>query len=405
MKMKDMKITFSVKCGNSCIYAEKNSQKMLECNIYNGEIINCDVYYDFNERPLTLRAVVSEKDVVEIILMSHRIELKVNQRVCDEQWPAGNRYLDINDEIKGYFVDFEVEEYTYKEEQPPSVIDIFYNAEGWRPEKNVFVGDCMPYVNGDRYHVMYLRDRNHHRSKWDLGAHQWAHISTTDFNEWQIHPIAVPITKAEDGSICTGSWIKNNDIEYLFYTVRKTDASPALILRRVSDDGYHFEKDESFSFCLSEKYNLKDARDPKVIKGDDGLFHMFLTTHLVKENRGCLAHLVSENLHAWKELEEPIYISDDNTPPECPDYIKFNGYYYLILSLWGESCYMYSKNPFDGWKKPQNSKIACGVVPKGAVWEDKIVFAGFKPEAKGRYGGGLTFKKATNDENGILIFE
>ena len=47
MKMKDMKITFSVKCGNSCIYAEKNSQKMLECNIYNGEIIKEVV--DFKE--------------------------------------------------------------------------------------------------------------------------------------------------------------------------------------------------------------------------------------------------------------------------------------------------------------------------------------------------------------------
>ena len=33
----------------------------------------------------------------------------------------------------------------------PSVIATFTNAEGWRPEENVYVGDCMPYKYKNKY--------------------------------------------------------------------------------------------------------------------------------------------------------------------------------------------------------------------------------------------------------------
>lgn len=64
---------------------------------------------------------------------------------------------------------------------------------------------------------------------------------------------------------------------------------------------------------------------------------------------------------------------------------------------------MISKNPLDGWSMPENPIIPCDSVPKGAVWNDKIIFTGFK--GINGYAGTMTFKSATNDENGILIFE
>lgn len=127
---------------------------------------------------------------------------------------------------------------------------------------------------------------------------------------------------------------------YLFYTVRMCDGSPATICRSVSEDGYHFIKEKAFSFTLSEKYTAPSARDPKVIKDAQGLYHMFLTSSLAKEKRGCLVHLVSEDLTQWTELENPLYIAPaDMREPECSDYFYKDGDYYLVYSLMGKGYY------------------------------------------------------------------
>ena len=261
----------------------------------------------------------------------------------------------------------------------------------------------MPYRREDEYHVLYLKDRHHHKSKWGLGAHQWEHISTKDFKKWQIHPMAVPITDPSEGSICTGSWIKNGEKEYLYYTVRMGREIAAPIRRSVSYDGYHFEKDTAFGFTVSEKYHAASARDPKVVKGEDGLFHMFLTTSLIEEGRGCLAHYVSEDMENWEEIEAPIYIAPGKEQPECPDYFRYNGKYYLIFSLKGRAHYMISDKPFEDFVMPSDPIIPCSSVPKGADWNGKLIFTGFR--RIGGYGGAMTFKAATSKENGELVFE
>jgi len=215
--------------------------------------------------------------------------------------------------------------------------------------------------------------------------------------------MAVPITDPAEGSICTGSWIKDGDKEYLYYTVRMGRGLAAPIRRSISYDGYHFEKDTEFGFTVSDKYHTASARDPKVVKGEDGLFHMFLTTSLVAEGKGCLAHYVSQDMEKWEELDHPIYVASDEEQPECPDYFKYNGKYYLIFSLKGEAHYMISDKPFEDFVMPSDSVIPCSSVPKGAEWDGKLIFTGFK--RLGGYGGSMTFKAATAKENGELIFE
>ncbi len=367
-----------------------------------GSTLSVRVYYDFKETPLSLTAQVKAGDRITLLLLSYWIRLSVNGKTQDEEWPCGNCLYRLGDPILAN-LPFQVEQTEYQAPELPSVIGTFENAQGWKPEENVFVGDCMPYTDQNTYHVLYLKDRHHHGSKWGYGAHQWEHISTKDFVHWQIHPMAVKITDPMEGSICTGSWIAKEATQYLFYTVR-TPNQPAPIRRSVSKDGYHYEKDPNFSCTVSEKYERTSLRDPKVVKGEDGLYHMFLTTSLVTENRGCLAHLTSSDLDHWKEEAEPIYLSPDESQPECPDYIQYNGYYYLIFSHHGVGQYLYAKHPFSDWQAPADPTIPCKTVPKGAVWEGKIVFTGFDPTGNG-YAGTLTFRTATAKENGELVFD
>ncbi|MBQ9748589.1 MAG: hypothetical protein IJV98_07385 [Clostridia bacterium] len=396
-----MKITLDTVRMPAYAIALKNGRITLEIQAFDGEI-SVSVQYDCDRRPLTLSAPIENADQAEIVLMAHRIELYVNGELRDEEWPMGMCLFSLGD---SFITNASLRCDSYRE--PPkhedAILGYIENAEGWHPDGDVFVGDCMPYRRDDEYHVLYLKDRHHHKSKWGLGAHQWEHISTEDFKTWRIHPMAIPITDASEGSICTGSWIRHGGREYLYYTVRRAKGLPARICRSVSDDGYHFVKDEHFGFTVSEAYDMGSARDPKVIKGEDGLFHMFLTTGFMAERKGCLAHYVSRDMETWDETERPIYISTTKDQPECPDYIVYQGHYYLIFSLRGQARYLISDAPLGPWREPRDPIIPCASVPKGALWGDRIVFAGFR--SLGGYGGSMTFKAARASENGELIFE
>lgn len=396
--MQNIKIAFEICDMPFHTSSHKNGESSLEINALDG-ILCASIRYDYNECPLELKGEVKTGDYIELILLDHRIELYINGKIADEEWPCGNRLFKLQDELSNVCVS----EYFEQSSKAPSVISSFENAEGWRPDDGSFVGDCMPYVRDGEYHILYLKDRHHHKSKWGMGAHQWAHISTKDFKAWLVHPMAVEITDKEEGSICTGSWIRNGGREYLYYTVRRASGLPALIRRSISCDGYHFEKDESFCFTVSPKYHAPSARDPKVFLGDDGLFHMLLTTSLVKEDRGCLAHYVSSDMEKWDECEEPMFVSPNKGQPECPDYFKYDGKYYLVFTLPGKAQYMVSDKPFEGFAPPSTSGVECAGVPKGAEWNGRLVFVGFK--AIDGYAGTMTFKTATAKEGGELIFE
>lgn len=61
------------------------------------------------------------------------------------------------------------------------------------PGHNCWVGDVVTAFHQGRYHVFYLYDRRHHRSKFGCGAHYFEHLSTADFKTWTEHEAATPI--------------------------------------------------------------------------------------------------------------------------------------------------------------------------------------------------------------------
>ena len=390
--MNNCTLTFSV-IGGICFSVGNE----LTVSFADG-ILTVEARYTANERSLVLRGEAKPGDTACLTLRDYRIELAVNGIQTDEEWPFGD----------ALFTDGELTENTPVtvgelpvDPEVPAFCGSFTDAEGWYPGNGVFVGDCMPYSDGERYHVLYLKDRHHHGSNWGKGAHQWAHISTTDLVHWDVHPMAVEIDDPAEGSICTGSWIFVNGVHQLYYTVRMSDGSSAPIRRSLSKDGYHYEKDKDFRFLLSDRYTGASARDPKVVMAEDGTMHMFVTTTLRAEGKGCLVHLTSEDGDNWHEIGE-IYVSPDRDEPECSDYFALNGRYYLIFSHHGSGQYRISDKPFSDWKEPAEKSIPCHSVPKAAIWHNRIIFAGFK-RVNG-YAGYLTFLEAIPDENGEMQY-
>lgn len=398
------------------LYEKEGRPALTAC--LNGGTLTITAQYEEHEEPLTLCCPAAAGDCIRFVYRPHRIELWKNKHLQDEEWPFGTALL-WKSVLTRCAVELTAEDAPPENIEPqPAVTGTFTDPAEWLPGEGIYIGDCMPYVFEDRYHVLYLKDRRHHKSKWRKGAHQWEHISTKDLVHWDIHPMAVSIDDPMEGSICTGSWIYHNGMHYLYYTIRMSDGSAAPICRSVSEDGYHFHKDRNFRFTLTERYHRPTARDPKVIMGEDGMLHMFLTTVYMagvtdgqkSSGKGCLAHLTSVDGEVWEE-HEPFYLSDgkgvyvseyaDIYEPGCPDYIACGGRYYLIFST-DAPRYRVSDKPFSDFQAPHNDIIPCYGVPKAAVWHDRIIFTGFKRIEN--YAGHMVFTEAIINENGEFSF-
>ncbi|MCQ6561146.1 glycosyl hydrolase [Paenibacillus mendelii] len=387
--------------------------------------LTVELYTDAKDSPLTLsvpwQAIGRGPHDVLLRFSGHIVELFVDGVLVDEEWPMGSVQLEnavaqtyegiedtriwnaalTDEELNGFIRDREglmARESAYLGGEPGSI-------QYWRPRGfNTGVGDCMPYFDGEVFHIYYLFDRRGHASKWGLGAHQWAHISSKDLKSWMQHPMAVSITEAWEGSICTGSVIAKDGYYYAFYAVRAVDGSPARLTYAVSPDGIQFTKSEKY-IDISNRYTLSSVRDPHVFLDAEGLYHMLITTSLVDGDRheGCLTHLVSKNLVDWQE-EPPFIVPGYHDEPECSDYFEWNGWYYLIFSNDGLARYRYSREPLGGWMRPAMDTIDCVQmrVPKTASFAGgRRLAAGFLSEP-GRYGGELVIRELLQNPDGSL---
>lgn len=271
----------------------------------------------------------------------------------------------------------------------------------YRPHNQFNVGDTLPFYHEGRFHFYYLLDRGHHSAKGGQGAHQWAHASSTDLVRWTMHPLAIPITRAEEGSICTGSVFFHGGTYYAFYASRLVGKGEHLSLAK-STDAIHFTKTEPNPFLSASPRYGNGFRDPHVfVEKRTGRFHLLVSTMLREGNRGCLAHYSSVDLKEWRD-EEPFLIEGSEVP-ECPDYFEWNGRYYLIFSNGQVARYRMSKNPLGPWEKPQVDVIdgPAARVLKTAAFKDnrRIGTASIWPFG---YAGWSVFRELVQLEDGSL---
>ncbi len=369
---------------------------------YSDSLLFCDVTMDVSDekrRKLSLMGRLQKgENAVRFDMDGANMRLYINGRLEDEEWPIGG--VDLSGDTAGLHAEI-------KDVMPgiESDCEDITDISAWMPYGlRAHVGDCMPFSHDGVWHLFWLFDRRGHGSKWGLGAHQWAHISTTDFRRWKTYPMAVPITGQDEGSICTGSTVFAEGRYWCWYAIRSIDGSPARITASVSDDGVNFEKTGRY-ITLKEPYHSPSARDPKVIKGEDGLYHMFVTTS--RYGKGALAHLTSPDLESWTQLSEPIIQLDIPDQPECPDWFEWNGRYYLVFSNFGMGRYVWSDRPFDGWRGEENGMTGLPIgdehlrVPKTAFFGDRLIAASFTCIEAG-YGGEITFLELTQNEDGTI---
>lgn len=291
----------------------------------------------------------------------------------------------------------------------------------FKPEGEFYVGDCMPFFHEGLFHLYYLWDENHHQAKGGLGGHQWAHASSTDLVNWEYHPMAIPCTEDWEGSICTGATFYHDGVFYGFYATRMPDRNEHLSLA-VSNDGIKFEKTLPNPFASPVAgYLPKNYRDPFVFQDEtNGDFHMLVTASIenypLYRRGGCLLRLVSKDLRNW-EVTEPFIIPGGMpgwpSVPECPDYFKWNGWYYLIFSLNGEARYRISKQPMGPWLRPMvdtfDGPTLATVMKTAAFTGNRRIGVAFlnsrrdnKDDGQRTYAGNAIFRELIQYEDGSL---
>jgi beta-fructofuranosidase len=282
------------------------------------------------------------------------------------------------------------------------------NVQYSRPRGyNTNAGDAMPFYHDGTFHLFFLLDRRQHHSKWGLGAHQWAHISSTDLVHWTYYPIALPIEHEWEGSICTGSVIFNAGRYYAHYATRMPDRSERLGVAE-SEDGVHFRKTLPTPFAEpSAPFIHGPNRDPFVFKDGDK-FHMLVTAAIADggagKSEGALEHLVSDDLSQWAVAGEPFLRSGSQAQPECSDLFRWGDWYYLLFSLNGTTYYRMSKSALGPWSTPE-SQILDGPeakVMKAAEFKGgRRLLVGFV-QHDNRYGGDLVFRELLQEKDGSL---
>lgn len=197
---------------------------------------------------------------------------------------------------------------------------------GWCPEGlNVWVGDVSTgFFNGE-FHLFYLYDRRHHGSRFRCGAHQWAHLATTDFKSFRDDGIVLALTDQWQ-SFGTGTPFLLGDgvaLAYGLHSERMTQSSgiPRGMTWAESPDGIRYAPS---AVSLDDRTN-----NPSVYNRTDGSWVLY--------DRGilCRAERWPEFVPVARKAIPRGENSALNNSYECPSWFEWHGFHYLLIGFTG----------------------------------------------------------------------
>ena len=199
-----------------------------------------------------------------------------------------------------------------------------------------YVGDPMPIYDpvAKNFKVMYLQE---HRPNQAGTYHPFWCVETNDAASYVSLGELVPTgsRSEQDAALGTGSVIYNDADQtyYVFYTghadIPEVTGFTEMVMMATSKDFKTWTKDRSLLINGGDAYSNVDFRDPSIFKGDDGKFHMVVSTK--KNGKGTLAEFVSADLHKWTLAGDFMNMMWDRFY-ECPDVFKMGDWWYLVYS-------------------------------------------------------------------------
>lgn len=198
-----------------------------------------------------------------------------------------------------------------------------------------YVGDPMPFYDPveKNFKILYLQD---YRPNQAVTYHPIWGVSTSDAASYTSLGELIPCGTASelDAALGTGSTIYHDGTYYTFYTAHSpnpasTSGINEAVMLATSKDFVNWEKNRQLLISGGDKYSNSDFRDPFVFEGEDGQFHMLVSTR--ENGKGVLAEYTSSNLLDWTSAGVFMTMMWDRFY-ECPDLFKMGDWWYLIYS-------------------------------------------------------------------------
>lgn len=235
----------------------------------------------------------------------------------------------------------------------------------YRAPGKAVCADVIPFYEDGEFKLFYLRDYR------DIPTHgegcPWCLLTTRDLVDYSdCGPVLLRGKESEqDLYVFTGCCIKHGNRYCIFYTghnphLRAQGLPEQKVLRAVSDDLIHWEKDHDFVFEAPEWLEMHDFRDPFVFFDDErGRWCMLLAGRVKNDNpvnaKGVTLIAYSDDLVSWTLDKEPFYAPHAYFTHECPDLFKMGKYWYLVFSEFTDkivTTYRISESPFGPWRTP-----------------------------------------------------
>ena len=200
-----------------------------------------------------------------------------------------------------------------------------------------YVGDPMPFYDQaeGNFKILYLQNYD---SNPVATYHPIWGLSTDDASSYVSLGELIPCGSEDeqDAALGTGSTVYNeaDGLYYTFYTGNKyrptSSESGQAVMLATSPDFRTWTKDRTLYIKGEDNgYSKSDFRDPEVFEGEDGRWHMLVSTTL--DGKGVLAEYASDDLKDWEHVGVFMTMMWDRFY-ECPDLFRMGDWWYLVYS-------------------------------------------------------------------------
>lgn len=252
--------------------------------------------------------------------------------------------------------------------------------------KDGWVGDCIPYFDGQSLRVFYLKTR---RTGLPFSDIFWHQITTNDF----VHFSNPSNTGIEGG---TGS-ILHADGKYHMFYCDNSNAEQQFVCHAISDDLETWTPLGEDTFGADGViYEKKNWRDPHVFRHEPTNEYWMLLAARTRSghNRcGCTGLCVSKDLKHW-EIRPPFYAPEtDVGAHECPDLFQIGDWWYLTYSTYTDfyaNVYRMSKSFAGPWQIPVKQTLdgRAFYAGKTARFDGNVYLLGWNPTREAKYYDG-----------------
>lgn len=328
----------------------------------------------------------------------------------DERYVA---YFGFSNEVKNLVI-------TKKNQKSDRSIN-YYSPQGY----NVWAGDVINFWRDGTYHLLYLADRRHHRSRWGAGAHTIEHVTTKDFKHWTHHGTLVGINE-QWLTAGTGTMFYHQNryvFAYGLHTSRMIEEER--LAGRLLVDGYERNgKTATLDFYDDIFQKGLYPNGSTWLESKDGIhfspanqqFHWIENPSIYPDEKGALLMYGGySGGEVWRadQIEGPWTVSEKQFPPvydksplgnssECPSVFTWNGYTYVIMGITGFwmtkpnadeliDCAALGYDVYDGLVVPMataigNGRYVLGGWISGIGWGSVVVHRELIQYADGRLG-------------------